>query len=104
MTATIKGTSKAAARRRTTFACTECGTTAAKWAGRCDGCGEWNTIVEEVVSPSTVAPLTILATPATPIGEVPMVGADPIPTGIDELDRVLSGGILPGSVTLVGGE
>jgi DNA repair protein RadA/Sms len=92
-------------RRKTVFRCGECGAASPKWAGRCDGCGEWNTIVEEVEGPPAAArlpPAVIEA--ARPIGEVPMVGVEPMPTGVGELDRVLGGGLVPGSVTLLGGE
>ena len=90
-------------RRKTRYACLECGTGAPKWSGRCDGCGEWNTIVEE---PVDADPVVVVAptTPARPITEVSSLDASPVPTGIAEFDRVLGGGLVPGSVTLVGGE
>ncbi|MBK5222438.1 MAG: DNA repair protein RadA [Acidimicrobiia bacterium] len=92
------------ARARTLFRCAECGSVAPQWAGRCATCGEWNTLVEELEAPSvqvgTIAPA---ATP-TPIGDIDPTEWQPRPTGIDELDRVLGGGLVPGSVTLVGGE
>lgn len=92
------------ARRRTRFACMECGSVAPKWVGRCDGCGQWNTIVEEpepaVAPPALVRPVT----PAAPITDVSALDALPVPTGLGELDRVLGGGVVPGSVTLLGGE
>ena len=93
----------AATRRKTRYACLECGTPAPKWSGRCDGCGEWNTIVEEPVSADPVV-VTSPVSPAQPITEVSGLDATPLPTGISELDRVLGGGLVPGSVTLVGGE
>jgi DNA repair protein RadA/Sms len=85
--------------------CTSCGTSHPKWAGRCDGCGEWNTLVEEVGGPPApvVVPATGRAAPV-PIDQVPIEVGRPQPTGISELDRVLGGGIVPGSVTLLGGE
>jgi DNA repair protein RadA/Sms len=91
-------------RRRTAYRCGECGTTAPKWAGRCDGCGEWNTIVEEVEAPPAAVTMGAVVEPALPIGEVPMLGVEPMATGVPELDRVLGGGLVPGSVTLLGGE
>ena len=94
---------KSNARVRTRFACVECGTAVPKWAGRCDACGEWNSIVEEAVSAVAVVSLAP-TTPAQPITEVSSLDADPIPTGVAEFDRVLGGGLVPGSVTLVGGE
>ena len=90
------------ARLRTTHRCRSCGAIAARWEGRCAGCGEWDAL-EEVESVGTAA-----AVPrrdrAMPISEVDAHGAVPRPTGIGELDRVLGGGLVPGSVTLVGGE
>lgn len=89
--------------RRTTFRCSSCGAAAPVWAGRCTGCEEWNTLVEERTAPvarSIGAPVA----PARPIADVADQDAAPMPTGVAELDRVLGGGLVPGSVTLVGGE
>lgn len=90
-------------RTRTTFRCTSCGAGAPVWAGRCTGCGEWNTLLEERARPAAraVAPP---AEPARPIADVGAHDAAPLPTGVAELDRVLGGGLVPGSVTLLGGE
>ncbi len=90
-------------RPRTTFRCSTCGAGAAVWAGRCTGCEEWNTLVEERTGPVTRA-LGAPAAPARRIAEVADQDAAPMPTGVPELDRVLGGGLVPGSVTLVGGE
>ncbi|MDZ7676527.1 MAG: DNA repair protein RadA [Acidimicrobiales bacterium] len=89
-------------RPRTCFRCGECGATSPVWAGRCPDCGEWNTLVEEAVAPAVLAARP--RTPARPIGEVADRPVAPTPTGVGELDRVLSGGLVPGSVTLLGGE
>jgi DNA repair protein RadA/Sms len=79
--------------------CGECGTAVPKWVGQCPGCGAWNAIVG--VEPSAaLAP----AGPALPIIEVAVTGGVGRPTGLAEVDRVLGGGLLPGSVTLLGGE
>ena len=91
------------------FVCQSCGAVASKWSGRCEGCGEWNTIVEEAVTPR-LGPNR--AGPASPVGRavafVGLVGeAAPPPragTGIAELDRVLGGGLVAGSAVLVGGD
>jgi len=91
-------------KRRVIFQCSECGAAEPKWVGRCPACGEWNTLVEEVDAPVTAAPITATTERAVPIGEVDPTDWVPRPTGVDELDRVLSGGLVPGSVTLVGGE
>lgn len=98
------------AKLRIVHRCTECGTAHPKWGGRCTGCGEWNTLVEDVEAPD--APVTSLAAGmalrppgvAQPIGEVSALDGQPHPTGLAELDRVLGGGLVPGSVTLLGGE
>jgi len=90
-------------RRKSRYACIECGTATPKWSGRCDGCGEWNTVVEEPVDADPIA-IVAPSTPARPITEVSSLDAGPVPTGIAEFDRVLGGGLVPGSVTLVGGE
>ncbi len=93
------------ARTRTLFRCTECGAEAPQWAGRCTGCEAWNTLVEESAGPAVRARAAIVpATPPVPIGEVDPTEFEPRPTGIGELDRVLGGGLVPGSVTLLGGE
>jgi DNA repair protein RadA/Sms len=89
---------------RTVFRCGECGTEAPKWAGRCPGCSAWNALVEELES-------TRVRPPARAVSDLPELMADvqagawrPRATGIGELDRVLGGGLVAGSVTLVGGE
>jgi len=84
--------------------CTDCGASHPKWAGQCSSCGQWNTLVEEVAVPTDVAVIGPASSTPTRIGEIdPLVGR-PVATGIGELDRVLGGGIVPGSVTLLGGE
>ena len=97
------------AKTRIVHHCSSCGAAHARWAGRCGTCGEWNTIAEEgeAVPPAAVtAELAVLSALAAP-SRMTDVGADAstrLPTGIGELDRVLSGGLVPGSVTLLGGE
>jgi len=90
-------------RPKTTFRCTSCGAAAPVWGGRCGGCAEWGTLVEERVAPAAV-PVLAPAAPARPIRKVGAHDAQPVPTGMGELDRVLGGGLVPGSVTLLGGE
>ena len=94
------------AKPRAVFRCSECGATAPKWVGRCPGCEEWNTLIEELDTPSTIDASVLLGARdrPTPIDQVDAHEWSPRPTGIDELDRVLGGGLVPGSVTLVGGE
>ena len=93
------------ARTKTVHRCAECGATEPQWAGRCTGCGSWGTLVEERDAP-TGTPTAGLAAPSTPrpIAEVATGSWSPMATHLGELDRVLQGGLVPGSVTLVGGE
>lgn len=93
------------AKAATRFVCQNCGAVTAKWSGRCDGCGEWNTIVEEVVE---ARPGPAPKGAARRLAFVGLDGtAEPPPrivTGIAELDRVLGGGLVPASCILVGGD
>jgi len=90
---------------RTVFRCHACGASAPKWVGQCPGCRDWGTLVEELDAPAAVAPRSLApAVAPVPIGEVDPTEFTPRPTGIEELDRVLGGGLVPGSVTLLGGE
>ena len=85
--------------------CESCGAVAARWAGRCPTCAEWNTLVAEVVLPSPPpgsAPSH--AASVQQVADVDPLPASVCPTGVAELDRVLGGGFVPGSVTLLGGE
>ncbi|MFM7270640.1 MAG: DNA repair protein RadA, partial [Actinomycetes bacterium] len=90
-------------RTRVRHRCTECGAQSARWLGRCPECGEWNTLVEEVGAADRGVPAGGLAE-AVPIDRVDPLGAARRPTGVAELDRVLGGGLVAGSVTLLGGE
>ena len=96
------------ARLRTVHRCTECGAGAPRWSGRCGGCGEWNTLVEEAepvrAAANGAAARAHTAEQPVPILEVDAAEFSARATGIGELDRVLGGGFVPGSVTLVGGE
>ena len=93
-------------RTRVRFSCTECGAQAPKWLGRCPECGEWSTLVEEVVAgaPAGAGAGGGDADRPVPLGEVETAAAARRSTGIAELDRVLGGGLVGGSVTLLGGE
>jgi DNA repair protein RadA/Sms len=87
------------------FACSECGTSTARWFGRCPGCGEFNTLVEErVAQPTAKGRAGGGARPLLRLVEVDAEEAERIPTGVAELDRVLGGGLVPASLVLVGGE
>ena len=98
------------ARLRLVHRCSECGASFPKWSGRCVACGAWNSLVEDVEDPNeasaslAVGMSLVPAGVATPIGDVDALAGRPSSTGIDELDRVLGGGLVPGSVTLLGGE
>ena len=102
---------------KTVYRCTECGATYPKWVGRCDVCGEWNTLVEEVAPQKAVASASSRRAGGTrTLGEGGNVATTPKlrevqgsearrwKTGIEELDFVLGGGLVPGSMVLVGGE
>lgn len=89
---------------KTIYFCGECGYESAKWLGKCPACGSWNTMVEEKRVPSSSSALGVGYTQATPLEDVTVTASGRISSGIGELDRVLGGGIVPGSVTLLGGD
>ncbi len=91
-------------RVRVVHRCSSCGAAHPKWAGRCDSCGEWNSLVEELDSSARSAVTLPDAAIPLRVTEVDDEAARSVPTGIGEFDRVLGGGLVPGSVTLVGGE
>jgi DNA repair protein RadA/Sms len=93
------------ARLKTVYRCTDCGGSSPKWLGRCPACEAWNTLVEEVDEVRPAAALS-LAPSSKPVrmADVDLGEWSHRPTGIGELDRVLGGGLVPGSVTLIGGE
>ena len=95
-------------RVKTVYRCGECGAEAPKWLGWCTACEASGSLSEERVAPA-VRPggsLAALVAPSVPIPIAEAVGdaTEPVPTGDDELDRVLGGGLVPGSVTVLGGE
>jgi len=88
----------------TVFACSSCGHETPKWHGRCPGCGEWNTIAEEArAAPAGPSRKAGRALRPVPLGEVKAPALERLATGIGELDRVLGGGLVPGSLVLIGG-
>jgi DNA repair protein RadA/Sms len=95
---------------KTTFFCQKCGTPHAKWQGQCNGCKEWNTLVEEVVEKpkekgwSEPKTQKLKGTSPIRIQEIETDKETRITSNDSELDRVLGGGLVPGSVTLLGGE
>lgn len=94
---------------KTVFMCTECGNEYTAWQGQCTYCGSWNTIVEHKVAPAEEAASDTrrrLGTESRPVrlGKVGTHDYARISSGLSELDRVLGGGIVPGSLTLISGE
>jgi len=89
---------------KTRFACRSCGYISSRWLGRCSDCGEWNTMMEETVGRSDSSPRKDNAQAACPINHIPVVEEDRFATGMEELDRVLGGGVVPGSLVLLGGD
>ncbi|MBQ4537522.1 MAG: DNA repair protein RadA [Lachnospiraceae bacterium] len=92
----------------TVFFCQNCGYESSKWMGQCPGCREWNSFVEETVKKADLKSGSMrkgqeISEPCI-LAEIPIVEEDKIHTGIAELDRVLGGGIVQGSMTLVGGD
>jgi DNA repair protein RadA/Sms len=94
------------ARTSTTFVCSSCGHQSPKWLGRCPDCGEWNSVHEEAArAPSGAGSRRPRASSAVGLlGDIDVLAAARLPTGIGELDRVLGGGLVPGSLVLIGGE
>lgn len=95
--------------KKMVFFCQNCGYESAKWMGQCPGCREWNTFVEEPVpakaeSKGRAAGAGGSTAKPVPLSEIAVQKEDRMSTDIEELDRVLGGGIVPGSLTLVGGD
>ncbi|MCA1621958.1 MAG: DNA repair protein RadA [Acidobacteria bacterium] len=96
----------------TVYVCQNCGKQVSKWLGKCPDCGEWQSFVEERVRPSAGAAKGVAARggfrlrEVKPVrfGEIESQDDSRIPSGIDEFDRVLGGGIVPGSLILIGGD
>ena len=97
------------AKTKTAFVCQNCGSQFPKWMGKCSACGEWNSLIEEVIYKETKKGARRnyadnLAKKPVPITEVSSDTAERIPIPDEELSRVLGGGLVPGSVTLIGGD
>src|SRR3954454_8571155 len=99
----------------TIFCCQECGAQSSKWLGRCAECGAWNSLVEERATPAVAgagaapagagARYSLAATAGPRLYEdIDTVVSERLSTGIGEFDRVLGGGVVPGSLVLIGGE
>jgi DNA repair protein RadA/Sms len=87
------------------YVCSQCGHSSPKWFGQCPGCGEWNTLVEEVRAAARGNGGERAASPVAPVAlaDVGAPAVQRLETGIGELDRVLGGGLVPGSLVLLGG-
>ena len=97
-----------ATKSKTVFVCGECGYETPKWVGKCPSCGEWNTMVEDVRLPQkaavSAAPRPAHTFSAMPLSQINAADEHRFVTGISELDRVLGGGIVKGSVILLSGD
>jgi len=94
-------------KNRVEYVCQSCGTSFLRWAGQCRSCGEWNTLVETVVEARPGRATRASLTPTSQPQSLPDIAADQfqrLPVSIGELARVLGGGIVPGSVVLIGGD
>lgn len=97
------------AKTKHAYVCKECGSSSAKWVGQCVDCGEWNTLTEIVITANSNAPERFQnyagnAAELVSLANVPSIAEVRIKTGQDELDRVLGGGLVTGSVILIGGD
>ena len=92
------------ARTRTVYRCGECGYETGRWLGRCPSCGAWNALSEAQTAPMRTQSGSGPAPQAPLLGELPQTQDARTRTGIEELDRVLGGGVVAGSLLLVGGD
>ncbi len=90
--------------KKTGYYCQECGHFTPRWLGRCTGCGGWNTYVEELIAPVRNRQVIEHQVAPRPLIEVMSVDCDRRSTGLAELNRVLGGGVVPGSLILLGGD
>lgn len=100
-----------ATKSKTVYICSNCGYETAKWAGKCPDCGEWNTMEETVRAPATASKFSAAARPASAlltrpltIQEIDSDDEERYHTGLSELDRVLGGGLVKGSLVLISGD
>jgi DNA repair protein RadA/Sms len=97
------------AKPKTNYTCTECGDISNKWAGKCPACGAWNTLVETIVENggnrfSTSHQGLAQTAPVLSLADIEAIDVPRFGTGIEEFDRVLGGGLVPGGVVLIGGD
>ena len=96
-----------ALKAKTVYICNQCGYESAKWVGKCPSCNAWNTMEEDVVLPQksiAASPLRASKAAAVPLSQISYTDEARIVIGISELDRVLGGGIVKGSVILLSGD
>jgi DNA repair protein RadA/Sms len=93
-------------KQKTVYACTECGGRSPKWQGQCPQCEAWNTLVETVGAPAPTRFPTLAGerSAVRSLASIEAKGSHRFPTGLDEFDRVLGGGLVPGGVILLGGD
>lgn len=98
-------------KKKTVFVCSECGTESPKWNGKCPGCGAWNTMEEMQAAPvvksaasSGAVAFAMQSEPPKPLRDISIAEDIRIHTGLKEFDRALGGGIVPGSLVLIGGD
>lgn len=95
------------AKDKSIYTCTECGGTSPKWLGKCPHCSAWNTLVESAAETGTGKnryQALVRSQPVETLATIEATEVERLPTGIDELDRVLGGGIVEGGVVLIGGD
>ena len=97
------------AKAKTNYTCTECGGVSNKWAGQCPACNQWNTLVETIVETAgnrySAQPQGLAqGSPVMTLADIEAVDVPRFGTGIEEFDRVLGGGLVPGGVVLIGGD
>jgi len=94
------------AKAKTVYSCTECGGQSPKWQGQCPHCESWNTLVEAIAAPRPSRFQTIAGrqTSVRVLSTVEATSSPRFPTGLEEFDRVLGGGLVPGGVVLLGGD
>ncbi len=92
-------------RAKSKFCCRECGHQSTRWMGRCPGCGAWNSFIEEPVNKPPAAGISGPGDESPrPVTEVPVIDEERLSTGFREVDRILGGGLVPGTLVLVGGD
>ncbi|WP_151447544.1 DNA repair protein RadA [Lacisediminimonas profundi] len=97
------------AKAKTQYTCSECGGVSSKWAGQCPACGQWNSLLETAVETgvnrfSGARTGLAQASPVVSLGDIAATDVPRFPTGIEEFDRVLGGGLVAGGVVLIGGD